>query len=65
LAGGTTKASMTNHIPKPAKIRGKAVARVNAPLLRNEMRINPPKMIKKTPALRGAQGTRFMMIQRN
>src|SRR5205809_7869695 len=59
-AGGMTKASTTSHAPKTAKMRGKTVKRLIPAKLKNETRISPPKIIRKTPALRGAQGRRFI-----
>src|SRR5438046_10170251 len=60
-AGGMTKASTTSHAPKTAKMRGKTVKRLIPAKLKNETRISPPKIIRKTPALRGAQGRRFIV----
>src|SRR5207247_11312405 len=59
-AGGRTKASTTSHAPKTAKMRGKTVKRLIPAKLKNETRISPPKIIRKTLALRGAQGRRLI-----
>src|SRR2546422_11012962 len=59
-AGGMTKASTTRQAPKTEKIRGKTVKRLIPAKLKNETRISPTKIIRKTPALRGAQGRRFI-----
>jgi len=40
-------------------MRGNTVKRFT-PILKNERRIKDPKIIRKTPVFRGAQGRRFM-----
>lgn len=58
MAGGITKASMIIQAPKNVKISGNA-AKALIPVKRTP-RITPPRIIRKTLALRGAQGGRFI-----
>src|SRR5437773_11047844 len=60
-AGGMTKASTTSHAPKTAKMRGKDVQRLIPAKLKNETRISPPKIIRKSQALEAAKGDESML----
>jgi len=56
--GGKTNASTIIHAPKNVKINGKT-AKMLSPVS-SDARIRPPRIIRKTLALRGAQGRRFI-----
>ncbi len=57
LVGGMITARSASQAPKMAKTRGKAAPR-EKPVM-NEVRSNPPRIMRKAPRLRGAQGSRI------
>ena len=59
MAGGKTKASIIIHAPKKVKINGNA-AKALTPV-KKIPRMTPPRIIRKTLALSGAQGRRFTL----
>jgi hypothetical protein len=61
FAGGKTNASTIIHAPKSKKTKGKT-AKMFSPV-RSNTRRSPPRIIRKALALRGAQGTRFILNQ--
>ena len=63
FAGGKTNASTIIHAPKNVKIKGKT-AKMFSPV-RSDTRMSPPRIIRKTLPLRGAQGTRFIADSTN
>src|SRR3989442_13753108 len=63
FAGGNTKASTTIQAPKKVKTKGKT-AKMFSPV-RSDTRRSPPRIIRKTLPLRGAQGTRFIADSTN
>ncbi|HXL50226.1 MAG TPA: hypothetical protein VN949_00280 [Candidatus Limnocylindrales bacterium] len=63
FAGGKTNASTIIHAPKNVKIKGKTAKMVSP--VRSDARISPPRIIRKTLALKGAQGTRFIQINKS
>src|SRR6267378_3647110 len=63
FAGGKTNASTIIHAPKNVKTKGKT-AKMFSPV-RSDARRSPPRIIRKTLPLRGAQGTRFIADSTN
>src|SRR6266568_4454156 len=62
LLGGMMMARRASQAPKIVKTRGKAAA--NVTMLRRAVSIMTPRMIRKTPRLRGAQGRRIAHYHR-
>ncbi len=58
MAGGKTNASMIIQAPKNKKIKGRAENALTP--VKKTPRMTPPRIMRKTLALRGAQGRRFI-----